>query len=178
MNLAVYAFTDEELKSNQRGSISPAQKEMLHQMAVGIRRSQRGTARVAIIFPLVGLVMILGLSLSNESARAALFSNVINLVILALIIPLVVVIFLLSIYFADKRADQLAGAQLSRVEGRVSLDETHSSKVGSTYYMIIGKVKFAFPEDVSRIFPQDSKIRVYYCEIKMLKLILSYEKID
>jgi hypothetical protein len=178
MNLAVYEFTDEELKSNQRGSVSPAQKEMLHQMAVGIRRTQRGTAKVAIIFPLIGLVMILGLSLSNESARAALFSNVINLVVLALLIPLVIVIFWLSIYFADKRADQLAGSRLSRVEGKVSLDETHSSKVGSTYYMIIGKVKFAFPEDVSAIFPENSNFRVYYCEIKMLKLILSYEKMN
>jgi hypothetical protein len=178
MNPAVYEFTDEELRTNQRGLISPAQKEMLHQMAVGIRRSQRGTAKVAIIFPLIGLVMILGLSFSNESARTALFSNIINLVILALLFPLVIVIFWLSIYFADKRADQLAGSHLSRVEGKVSLDETHSSKVGSTYYVIIGKVKFAFPEDVSRIFPESSNFRIYYCETKMLKLILSYEKID
>jgi hypothetical protein len=175
---SVYEFTDEELKSNQRGYISDRQKEMLRQLATGIRRSQRSTARIAIIFPFIGLCIILGLSLSNESARTALFSNMINLVVLGLLIPIIVGIFGLSIYFADKRADQLAAPRLLKVEGKVSLDETHSSKVGSAYYVIIKKVRFAFPEDVSRIFPEGTMFRIYYCETTMLKLILSYEKIN
>jgi hypothetical protein len=175
---SVYEFTEEELRSNQRGFVSDGQKEMLHQIAKGIRRSQRSTAKIAIIFPFIGLCMILGLSLSNESARAALFSNMINLVILGLLIPIVVGIFWLSIYFADKRADQLAASRVSSVEGKVSLDETHSSKVGSAYYVIIKKVRFAFPQDVSGIFPEGSIFRIYYCETTMLKLILSYEKIS
>lgn len=174
----IYEFTEEELRSNQHGFFSEGQKEMLRQMAAGIRSSQRSTAKIAIIFPFIGLCIILGLLLSNESARAALFSNTINLVVLGLLIPIVVGIFWLSIYFADKRADQLAASRLSKVEGKVSLDETHSSKVGSAYYVIIKKVRFAFPEDVSRIFPEGSTFRIYYCETTMLKLILSYEKIN
>lgn len=174
----VYEFTEEELKSNQRGFVSDGQREMLRQLAAGIRGSQRSTAKIAIIFPFIGLCLILGLSLSNESARAALFSSAINLIVLALLIPLILGIFGLSIYFADKRADRLAAPQLLKVEGKVSLDETHSSKVGSAYYVIIKKVKFVFPEDVSRIFPEGSTFRIYYCETAMLKLILSYEKIN
>jgi hypothetical protein len=174
----VYEFTKEELRSNQRGFVSDGQKEMLRQVAAGIRGSQRSTAKIAIIFPFIGLCLILGLSLSNESARTALFANISNLIILGLLIPVIVGIFWLSIYFADKRADQLAAPRLSKVEGEVSLDETHSSKVGSAYYVIINKVKFVFPEDVSRIFPEGSTFRIYYCETTMLKLTLSYEKIN
>jgi hypothetical protein len=174
----VYEFTEEELRSNQRGFVSDGQKEMLRQMAAGIRSSQRSTAKIAIVFPFIGLCLILGLSLSNESARTALFANISNLVILGLLIPMIVGIFWLSTYFADKRADQLAVSRLSKVEGKISLDETHSSKVGSAYYVIIGKVKFVFPEDVSRIFPEGSIFRIHYCETTMLKLILSYEKIN
>jgi hypothetical protein len=174
----VYEFSEEELRSNQRGVISDGQKEMLRQLAVGIRGSQRNTAKIAIVFPLIGLCLILGLSLSNESARVALFSSSINLIVLILLIPVILGIFGLSIYFADKRADRLASPQLLKVEGKVSLDETHSSKVGSAYYVIIKKVKFVFPEDVSRIFPAGSTFRIYYCATTMLKLILSYEKIN
>ncbi len=178
MTPAVYEFTEQELISNQRGFMSSGQKEMIHQLAAGIRRSQRATARVAIIFPGVGLLIILGISLSNESARAALFSNLLNLIVLACLIPLVLGIFALSIYLADRRADKLATSQLSTVEGRVRLDETHSSTVGSAYYVIVGKTRFVFPEDISHIFPENSKFRFYYCETTMLKLILSYEKIN
>lgn len=178
MNPAVYEFTDQELKSNQRGFISPGQMEMINNMAIGIRRSQQSTAKIAIIFPFLGLCMILGLSLSNESARTVLFSKPINLIILALLIPIVLGIFGLSIYFANKRADQLVDSRLSKVEGKVSLDETHSSKVGSTYYVIIETVRFVFPEDVSKIFLENSNFRIYYCKTMMLNLILSYEKID
>jgi hypothetical protein len=178
MTPAVYEFTEQELISNQRGFMSSGQKEMIYQYAAGIRRSQRSTAKVAIIFPFIGLCIILGISLSNEDARAALFSNILNLIVLAGLIPLVLGIFALSIYLADKRADKLATSQLSTVEGRVQLDEAHSSRVGSAYYVIIGKTQFVFPEDISHIFPENSKFRFYFCETTMLKLILSYEKIN
>lgn len=178
MTPSVYEFTEQELISNQRGFMSSAQKEMIHQWAAGIRRSQRATAKVAVIFPCIGLILILGMSLSNERARAALFSNPLNLIVLACLIPLVLGIFALSIYLADKRADKLATSQLSTVEGRVKLDETHSSTVGSAYYVIVGKTRFVFPEDVSRTFPEDSKFRFYYCQTSMLNLILSYEQLN
>jgi hypothetical protein len=178
MTPSVYEFTEQELISNQRGFMSSGQKEMIHQFAAGIRRSQRATARVAIIFPFIGLTMILALSLSNERARAALFSSALNLLVLACLIPMVLGIFALSIYLADKRADKLATSKLSTVEGRIGLDETHSTGIGSTYFVIIGKTRFAFPEDVSHIFPENSKFRFYYCETTMLKLILSYEKLN
>jgi hypothetical protein len=178
MTPAVYEFTEQELISNQRGFMSSGQKEMIHQYAAGIRRSQRATAKVAIIFPFIGLCIILALSLSNADARAALFSDILNLLVLAGLIPMVLAIFALSIYLADKRADKLATSNLSTVEGRVQLDEEHSSGVGSTYYVIIGKTRFAFPEDISHVFPENSKFRFYYCETTMLKLILSYEKLN
>jgi hypothetical protein len=177
MNLSIYEFTEEDLKSNQRGFISPGQKAMIAGMAGGIRRVQKWNVKIALIFPFIGLCMVLGLSLSNEDARAAFFASPLNLIVLILLIPLILGIFALSIYFANKRADRLENSELSVVEGKVRLDESHSSKVGPTYYAILGKTKFAFPEDVSGIFQEGGKYRIYYCQTSMLKLILSYEMI-
>ncbi len=177
MNLSIYEFTEEELKSNQRGFFSSGQKEMIENMAAGIRHSQLGTAKIGMIFPFFGLCIVLGLSLSNESSRAALFSDPLILIVLVLLMPFLIGIFALSVYFAYRRADRLSSAELSKVEGRVELDESHSSKAGSTYYAIFGKIRFAFPEDVSDIFQEGGTYRIYYCETSMLKLIMSYEKI-
>jgi len=177
VNLSIVDFTEEDLKSNQRGFISKKQKEMLDNYASGIRATQRSTAKVAFIFPVLGLCMILAISFSNESARTALFSNVFNIIVLAVLLPFVVVIFAVSIYFADRRAKRLQTAELLKVEGKVKLDESHSSKVGSAYYVIINKVKFVFPEDVSEIFQENSIFRIYYCTTSMLKIVLSYEKL-
>ena len=177
MNLPMIEFTEEDLKSNQRGFISASQREMINNLAGGIRRSQRWTAKAAIIFPFIGLCLILGLNFSNEDARRAFLSDNINIIVLALLLPFIIGIFALSIYFADRRADRLANSELLKIEGVVKLDESHSSKAGPAYYVILGKVKFAFPEDVSEFFPENSRVRIYYCETSMLKLILSYEKI-
>lgn len=173
----IYEFTEQELISNQRGFMSSGQKEVIDQYASGTRLSQRSTVKVAIIFPFLGLCMILALSLSNEDARTALFSSPLNLTLLLCLIPLVIGIFALSIYFADRRAARLTTAPLLTVEGRVKLDEAHS-RVGTTYYVILGKTKFAFPEDVSHMFPEGAKFRFYYCETSMLKFILSYEQLN
>ena len=177
-SLAIFEFTEDDLKSNQRGFISVNQKAMIENMAQGIRGSQSGGSKVGVFFLFFGLCLILGMFLSVESYRTALFTDPIILTVLVLIVPVVLGIFGLSIYSAYKRAERLLNSELKKVEGRVELDETHSSKVGSTYYVIIRKIRFPFPEDISGTFQEGKIYRIYYCETSMLKYMLSFEKVE
>ncbi|MFN3491427.1 MAG: hypothetical protein ACK40V_04315, partial [Anaerolineales bacterium] len=93
------------------------------------------------------------------------------------VIPMVAFILGVAIFFANRRADKLEKAELKRVEGVVSHDEEHS-EYGTTYYVIISKVKFLFSEDVYQIFPEGARFRIYYCDAAYFQLILSYEKLS
>jgi hypothetical protein len=174
--LAMFEFTDDDLNSNKRGFISASQKKIIQNYADGIRKSQQGGWKVVVFFLVLGLCMILGMMLSSESYRALLFSDPTILIVLALTVLVVLGIFGLSIYSAHKRADRFLNSELKKVEGPIRLDETHSSKVGSTYYVIIGKVKFPFPEPVAGTFREGDVYRIFYCETSMLRYILSFEK--
>src|SRR5690606_7779906 len=121
--------------------------------------------------------LILGIYLSNESTRRALFSDPLNFIMIFAMIPIVIGIVGLSIFFANHRASKLENAELKRVEGVVSHDEEHS-KYGTIYYVIVDKVKFLFSEDVYQIFPEGSRFRIYYCDASHFQLILSYEKLN
>jgi hypothetical protein len=177
--MSTFEFTEEDLKSNKRGFFSTSQKAMLKGYAEGMRRTQKGGMWVVIFFLFLGLCIILGMSLSNESSRKALFSSPFKLIALGMTVPVVLGIFALSIWAAYRRADRLVNAELKSVEGVARLDETHDSEVGSAYYVIINKVKLAIPEESSgSIFQEGKRYRIFYCHVSMLKFILSFEKID
>ena len=177
--LSMFEFTEEDLKSNKRGFFSASQKATLKGYAEGMRSTQRGGIWVVIFFLFLGLCIILGMSLSNESSRRALFSDPLILIALAMIVPVVLGIYALSIWGAYRRADRLANAELKSVEGVARLDESHDDGVGSTYYVIINKVKLPIPEEASgSVFREGKKYRIFYCHVSMLKFILSFESID
>ena len=85
-------------------------------------------------FPFLGLCIILAMFLQNESTRAALFSSPINLIALPAAIIVVAAIIALSIFLAQRNANQLAGAQLQSGQGKVRLDEESSGESGITSY--------------------------------------------
>jgi hypothetical protein len=177
MNLNLFEFTEEDLKSNHLGLFSAKQRQWVENMAEGMRHSQRGGLPVILFFLALGLGLFLGMTLTNESARRAFLSDPINLLIVCAIVPVVLGIFGLSIHFADRRAEQFRNAPVMKAEGPATLEETHSSEVGSTYYVIIDGKKFAFSEDVSGIFKEGESYRIYYCDDSYFKLILSFEKL-
>ena len=177
--MSPFEFTEEDLKSNKRGFFSASQKATLKSYAEGMRRTQRGGLWVVIFFLFFGLCIILGMFLSNESSRTAFFSSPFNLIALALIIPVVLGIFALSIWAAYRRADQLTNAELKSIEGVARLDETHESGIGSAYYVIINKIKLPIPEEASgSVFREGKRYRIFYCHVSMIKFILSFEKLD
>lgn len=174
--LTFYEFTEEDLKSNRNGFITPRQKEWINGFAKGISGMQRGNAKIAIIFPVIGMCIFFAIMLPNESARTAFFADLTFVIIFALLVPFIAGIFALSVYFADRRAARLAEAKLKKAEGTVALDEEYS-KVGPTYFVRIGGTEYKFGEDISSYFSEGGVYRIFYCETSMLKLILSHERL-
>ena len=94
----MYEFTEEDLKYNKRGQLSPSQKEWLKMIARGARSWSWKGAFITIGFALLGLCIVIALFLQNERSRAALFSDPINLIILAGMIPLILGVLALAIF--------------------------------------------------------------------------------
>lgn len=175
MNL--FEFIEEDLKLNQRGQVSPRQREWLNNTARGIRSMSGMNVTIAVGFLFFGLCLILGLYLQNEDTRAALFANPLNLLVFPATILIVAVILTLSILYMRRLANRLAGAQIQSAQGKIRLDE-ESGEGGTTYYVFVGKKKFAFAEDMRHVFRKGEKYKVYYCKSGVYEMVLSYEKIE
>ena len=173
----LYEFTEEDLRSNQLGFITPAQMKFLNGFAKGIVASHRGGWPIIIFFLLLGSGMILAMNLSNESTRRAFFADPIIVIVLCATFPVVLGIYGVSAIFAKRRADRIANPVLKIAQGLIRLDE-ESSEVGPTYFAFVGETEFKFGDNMSRYFPEGRKCRIFYSETSMLKMILSYELIS
>lgn len=175
----MYEFTEADLKFNKRGQLSPSQKEWLKMIGKGGVRVQRFNVWIAVGFMFLGLCIILGLYLQNEDARAALFANPLNLLIFPIIIFVVLGILVLSVLLARWNANKLENAVLSSVTGNVRFDRDYSSKSSTTtYYVIAGKKRFTFGDDMSAVFKEGAKYKFYYCKAGMHEFVMSYETLD
>ena len=145
-------------------------------MGQGVVRVQRFNASIALGFVLFGSCLTFGLYVSNEDSRRAFFANPINLFVLPAAVILVVGIMALSIYFASRLANKLSAPGLKVAEGKARLDEDNSGNTGGTTYLVyVGRKKFAFGDEVSSIFQEGMKYRVYYCKAGILEFLLSHE---
>ena len=170
-----YEFTEEELRSNQRGFISPKQKEFLNRYGKSLIQSHRSGWPVIIFFMVLGGGIILGMNLSNESTRRALFADPINLVILCASIPTILGVYGLGAFWARRTASRFREPDLRVAEGAIRWDDEYSDSVGQTYFLYVGKTEFKFAEDLSYTFPIGKRARIFYCEGSQIKLILSHE---
>ena len=173
----MYEFTEEDLKYNKRGQLSPSQLEWLKMIAGGARKSSWTTTFLTIGFVFFGLCIILGLYLSNESSRTALFANPMNLVILAAVAPVILGILVLAIFINYRNANKLENAVISSVTGAVRHDYDSSGESNiTTYYVIVGKKKFKFADDMSSVFKDGEKYKFYYCKAGVYEFVMSHEK--
>ena len=141
----MFEFTAEDVAANKRGQLSPGQREWLKTIGKGGVRVQGFNVWIAIGFMFLGLCLTLGLYLSNEDSRAALFSNPLNIWIFPITILVVLGILVLSILLARWNANKLQNAVLSSASGNVRFDHDSSGKSGiTTYFVIVGKKKFNF----------------------------------
>jgi hypothetical protein len=151
----MFEFNEEDLKINKRGQLSPSQKEWLNMIGKGGVRVQGFNVWIAVGFMFLGLCITLGLYLSNEDSRAALFANPSNLLIFPVAIVVIVGILVLSMVLARWNANKLQSAVLSSVSGNVRFDRDYSSESNiATYYVIVGKKKFKFADEMSATFKE------------------------
>jgi len=175
----MFEFNADDLRLNQSGKLSPRQREWLKGVARGTRRSSWTGAIVIIAFMCLGSSIILALYLQNEDTRAALFSNPLNLLILAGVIVVIFGIIVLSIGIAYWNARRLDNAGLLSVTGNVSFDESYSPESNiRSYYVIVGKKRFTFGSDLSRKFSDGAKYKFYYCKPGMYEFVMSFEKVN
>ena len=175
----MFEFNEEDLKINKREQLSPSQKEWLKMVGKGGVRVQGFNVWIAIGFMFLGLCLILALFLQNEDSRAALFANPLNLLIFPVLILVVVGILVLSLLLARWNANKLQNAVLSSVSGNTRLDYDSSGKSGLiSYYVFVGKKRFTFGDDMSSVFKEGEKYKVYYCKAGMYEFVMSYERLD
>jgi len=147
-------------------------------IARGSRKSSWTTSFLAIGFVFIGLCVVLALFLQNESSRTALFAKPINLIILAGIVPLIAGILALAIFLNYLNANKLENAVISSASGAVRHDYDSSSESGiTTHFVIVGKKKFKFADDMSSTFKEGKKYKLYYCKAGLYEFVMSYEKI-
>lgn len=175
--LSIFEFTPQDLRSNERGYITDRQRAWLRSNARGIRSCSMTSAVIGLGFAIFGMLLTLGLYLQNEDSRAALFSNSMNLPMLAGGLIAAVSILGLSIWFARRQASAVEEAALRKVQGTVRLDQDYSPGSAITsYHVLIGDQKFSFTEDVSRVFKEGSQYSIYFCRSGPYRLILSMEQ--
>ena len=175
----MFAFTEDDLKANQRGHLSSSQRDWLKMVGKGGVRLQSFNVWLAIGFMFLGLCLILALFLQNEDSRAALFANPLNLWIFPILIVIVVGILVLSLLLARWNENKLQNAALSSASGKVRFDRDSSGESGiTTYYVIIGRKKFKFGDDMSGAFKEGEKYKFYYCKAGFYEFVMSYERME
>ena len=147
-------------------------------VAGGVRSFSWRGALITIGFTFLGLCMVLGLSLQNERSRAALFASPVNLIVLIGMVPLILGILALMIFLNYRSANKLENSVLSSATGAARLEEDASAKGGTAYYVYIGKKKFSFGDDMSGVFKEAEKYKVYYCKSGVYQFVMSYEPLE
>jgi hypothetical protein len=175
----MFEFTEDDLRVNKRGGLSPRQVEWLKMVARGVRSFSWKSAFITIGFTFLGLCIILGLSLQNERSRAALFSSPMNLIVLIGIIPLILGILALAIFLNYRNANKLENSVLSSASGAIRFDQDSSGESGITsYYVFVGKKRFTFGDDMSAVFKEGEKYKIYYCKSGVYEFVMSYEPLQ
>ena len=175
----MFEFIEDDLKANKRGQLSQRQKDWLKSVGKGGGRLQGFNVWIALGFMFLGLCLILAMFLQNEDSRAALFANPMNLWIFPILIFIVVGILGLSLLLARWNANKLQNAVLSSASGIVRLGQDSSGESNiTTYYVIVGKKKSKFGDDMSSSFKEGEKYKAYYCKAGFYEFVMSYEKLQ
>jgi len=148
-------------------------------VARGVRSfSWKGTF-ITIGFTFLGLCIVLALYLQNERSRAALFSSPVNLIVLIGIVPLILGILVLVIFLNYRNANRLENSVISSASGAIRFEQDSSGESGITsYYVFVGKKRFNFGDDMSAVFKEDEKYKIYYCKSGVYEFVMSYEYIS
>lgn len=175
----MFEFTEDDLKVNKRGQLSPRQKDWLGMVARGVRSFSWRSAFITIGFTFLGLCIVIALYLQNERSRAALFSSPVNLIVLMGMVPLIAAILALVIFLNHRSANKLENSVISSASGAIRFDQDSSGESGITsYYVFVGKKRFTFGDDMSAVFKEGEKYKLYYCKSGVYEFVMSYEPLQ
>jgi hypothetical protein len=153
--------------------------EWLKIVARGVRSFSWKGAFITIGFTFLGLCIVLALYLQNERSRAALFSSPVNLIVLIAIVPLILGILALVIFLSYRNANRLENSVISSASGAIRFEQDSSGESGITsYYVFVGKKRFSFGDDMSTVFKEGEKYKVYYCKSGVYEFVMSYEPLN
>ncbi|MFN8411918.1 MAG: hypothetical protein U0Z26_05980 [Anaerolineales bacterium] len=173
-----FDFTEEELNSNRNGFFSPKQKEMFATMAAASRQHPRSGVWVILGFAGLGTCILLALFLTTANARTLQTLGPQILVGLGFAFVAIFVMIALMFFLSNRQAALFEEAQLFSVEGVVRHDSSYSEQGGfKSYYVYFDKKRFAYADDLSKVFPEGKRFRVYYGKAGKVELIMSYEKL-
>jgi hypothetical protein len=171
----MFDFTQDDLRFNQSGRISPRQQEWLAQMARTTNRWGGATLWVGLFFMIFAVCLILSLFMMNQETQKVLVSASPMLAVAVCFVFLAILLFsFLGKRVTQKQAEQITQAEFLTAEGIAKLGETFSPRWGSGYYLEIGETRFAV--DARNKFEEGQRYRVYYGKIPTGNLIFSYEK--
>ncbi len=174
-----FDFTEEELKLNRNGVLSQKQKQRMVAMAHGIRSSSKSGVWIILGFMFLGLCIMLAMFLQTMDSRTLQTLVPQMLGGLCFTVFAVLAMIALSLFVSSRQAAKLEAAQALSVEGVVWHDSSYSQQGGFTsYYVYFGKKRFAYADDMSHVFPEGAKFRVYYCKAGVVEFILSHEKLS
>ena len=148
-------------------------------VAHGVRSFSWRSAFITIGFTFLGLCIVITLYLQNERSRAALFSNPLNLIMFPIIVLIILGILALAIFLNHRNANRLENSVISSVSGTVRFDQDSSGQSGITsYYVFVGKKRFNLGDDMSAVFKEAEKYKVYYCKAGVYEFVMSYEALN
>ncbi|MEK6750927.1 MAG: hypothetical protein AABZ00_01575 [Chloroflexota bacterium] len=173
-----FDFTEEEVQLNKKGILSPRQKGVIKAMAHGIRSSSKSGVWIILGFMFLGLCIMMAMFLQTMDSRTLQTLGPQMAAGLCFTVVSVLAMVALMVFISRRQAAKLEVAQVLSSEGVISHDSDYSSS-GSfrTYYVYFGKKRFSFPDDMSRVFPEGSKFRIYYCKVGQIELIMSFERL-
>ena len=70
-------------------------------------------------------------------------------------------------------------AILSSASGNIRFDRDSSGESGiASYYVFVGKKRFTFGDEMSLVFKEGEKYKVYYCKSGIYEFVLSLEQVS
>jgi len=175
-------FTQEELMSNRKGTISEAQRERLGKQAGG---TQIATLVMFVIFILViaGIFAYLFVFTHTGDSLLKMFTeDPTTLPIVGGVLGVVALIIIFSFLRTLMRTSDLRRGKVSVAQGKAKMSSTrmtvgYVATVATAYELKIGKVKFYVTRGVFDNIIEGALYRIYYVKNYPMHAVLSLEEV-
>jgi len=173
-----FEFTNEDLRFNQQGVISPRQKEWMQKNVTTAGNFSKVTLWIVLAFFPILLCFIVSLLFSNESMRGVVMSASPAAWVVMCLAPLFIIGSVgVGMYISRRRAENFLESRLLVATGKAKLHTTHNARWGTGYYMMLDDTKIGIVWKDK--FEEDERYKVYYCKSpEGYDFLMSFEKLS